>query len=62
MQSFLLRGFLETFPHMALISLQVYLLTDLLPYLFIYLFMYLFIYSVIYLFIYLFIVPKIIVF
>ena len=58
MQSFLLHGFLETLPHMALISLQVYLLTDLLPYLFIYLF----IYSVIYLFIYLFIVPKIIVF
>ena len=58
MQSFLLHGFLETLPHMALISLQVYLLTDILPYLFIYLF----IYSVIYLFIYLFILPKIIVF
>ena len=48
MQSFLLRGFLETLPHMALISLQVYLLTDLLPYLFIYLFSYLFIYLLIY--------------
>ena len=48
MQSFLLHGFLETLPHMALISLQVYLLTDLLPYLFIYLFSYLFIYLLIY--------------
>ena len=44
MQSFLLRGFLETLPHMALISLQVYLLT----YFFIYLFSYLFIYLLIY--------------
>jgi len=44
MQSFLLHGFLETLPHMALISLQVYLL----PYLFIYLFSYLFIYLLIY--------------
>ena len=44
MQSFLLHGFLETLPHMALISLQVYLLTDFLTYLFIYLFIYLLIY------------------
>ena len=43
MQSFLLHGFLETLPHMALISLQVYLLTYLLTYLLIYLFIYLFI-------------------
>jgi len=48
MQSFLLHVILETLPHMALISLQVYLLTDLLPYLFIYLFSYLFIYLLIY--------------
>ena len=50
MQSFLLHGFLETLPHMALISLQVYLLTDLLTSLFIYLFSYLFIYLFTYLF------------
>ena len=54
MQSFLLHVFLETLPHMALISLQVYLLT--------YLFIYSVIYLFIYLFIYFFILPKIIVF
>ena len=50
MQSFLLHVILETLPHMALISLQVYLLTDLLPYLFFYLFIQLFIYLFTYLF------------
>ena len=60
MQSFFIACFLETLPHMALMSLQVHLLTYLLtyllacllayllPYLFIYLFFQLFIYLLIY--------------